>query len=83
MAQVPVSVAIGDTGLSPLQPWQLAQALTNTCLPRAFAVMPSLCEARGVSLLYRRNKGNGTWVVKASDGHVARGTLENGSGISE
>ncbi|MGY8679769.1 site-specific integrase [Bradyrhizobium sp. UFLA05-153] len=25
--------------------------------------------ARGVSLLYRRNKGNGTWVVKASDGH--------------
>jgi integrase len=28
---------------------------------------PSL--ARGVMLLYRRNKTNGTWVVKASDGH--------------
>ena len=25
--------------------------------------------ARGVSLLYRRNKTNGTWVLKASDGH--------------
>jgi integrase len=25
--------------------------------------------ARGVSLLYRRNRGNGTWVLKASDGH--------------
>ena len=25
----------------------------------------------GVVLLYRRNKGNGTWVVKASDGHGA------------
>jgi integrase len=28
---------------------------------------PSL--ARGVALLYRRNKKNGTWVLKASDGH--------------
>jgi integrase len=28
---------------------------------------PSL--ARGVSLLYRRNRTNGSWVVKASDGH--------------
>jgi integrase len=28
---------------------------------------PSL--ARGVVLLYRRNRGNGTWVLKASDGH--------------
>src|SRR6266436_2415546 len=28
---------------------------------------PSL--ARGVALLYRRNKTNGTWVLKASDGH--------------
>jgi integrase len=28
---------------------------------------PSL--ARGVMLLYRRNKGNGRWVLKASDGH--------------
>jgi integrase len=30
---------------------------------------PSL--ARGVSLLYRRNKTNGSWVLKASDGHGA------------
>jgi integrase len=30
---------------------------------------PSL--ARGVALLYRRNKGNGSWVVKASNGHGA------------
>ncbi|WP_247385697.1 MULTISPECIES: hypothetical protein [unclassified Bradyrhizobium] len=30
---------------------------------------PSL--ARGVSLLYRRNRTNGTWVVKASDRHGA------------
>jgi integrase len=28
---------------------------------------PSL--ARGISLLYRRCKGNGTWVLKAADGH--------------
>ena len=30
---------------------------------------PSL--ARGVALLYRRNKGSGSWVLKASDGHGA------------
>ena len=30
---------------------------------------PSL--ARGISLMYRRNKTNGTWVLKASDGHGA------------
>ena len=30
---------------------------------------PSL--ARGVSLMYRRNGTNGTWVIKASDGHGA------------
>lgn len=30
---------------------------------------PSL--ARGVALMYRRNKTNGTWVLKASDGHGA------------
>ncbi len=30
---------------------------------------PSL--ARGVALLYRRNKMNGSWVLKASDGHGA------------
>src|SRR5437588_10920199 len=28
---------------------------------------PSL--ARGVSLLYRRNKGGGAWIAKVSDGH--------------
>jgi integrase len=28
---------------------------------------PSL--ARGIALMYRRNKTNGTWVLKASDGH--------------
>jgi hypothetical protein len=30
---------------------------------------PSL--ARGMSLMYRRNKTNGSWVLKASDGHGA------------
>lgn len=30
---------------------------------------PSL--ARGISLMYRRNKTSGTWVLKASDGHGA------------
>jgi integrase len=30
---------------------------------------PSL--ARGISLMYRRNKTNGTWVLKCSDGHGA------------
>jgi integrase len=30
---------------------------------------PSL--ARGISLMYRRNGANGTWVLKASDGHGA------------
>jgi integrase len=30
---------------------------------------PSL--ARGISLMYRRNETNGTWVLKASDGHGA------------
>ena len=25
--------------------------------------------ARGTQLLYRRNKGNGTWVLKAANGH--------------
>jgi hypothetical protein len=25
--------------------------------------------ARGIHLLYRRNKGNGTWIAKASNGH--------------
>jgi integrase len=30
---------------------------------------PSL--ARGIALMYRRNKSNGTWVLKSSDGHGA------------
>src|SRR3954464_15009892 len=30
---------------------------------------PSL--ARGIALMYRRNKTNGTWVLKVSDGHGA------------
>src|SRR4029077_7350383 len=30
---------------------------------------PSL--ARGISLMYRRNRTNGTWVLKATDGHGA------------
>ena len=30
---------------------------------------PSL--ARGIALMYRRNKTNGTWVIKVSDGHGA------------
>ena len=30
---------------------------------------PSL--ARGILLMYRRNKTNGTWVLKVSDGHGA------------
>jgi len=29
--------------------------------------------ARGIHLLYRRNKGNGTWVVKAASGHGGYG----------
>jgi hypothetical protein len=34
--------------------------------------------ARGVSLLYRRNKTNGTWVLKASNGHGAYWTKSIG-----
>ncbi|WP_247337112.1 hypothetical protein [Bradyrhizobium sp. 147] len=37
---------------------------------------PSL--ARGVSLLYRRNKGSGAWVVKTSNGHGAYWTKASG-----
>ena len=59
-AQVPVSVAIGDTGLSPLQPWQLAQALANTFLPRASAVTPSLCEAGATGAVVAGRSGEGT-----------------------
>jgi integrase len=40
---------------------------------------PSL--ARGISLMYRRNKTNGTWVLKASDGHGAYWT--RGFGLAD
>jgi integrase len=40
---------------------------------------PSL--ARGISLMYRRNKTNGTWVLKASDGHGAYWT--KGFGLAD
>ena len=33
--------------------------------------VPGPTLARGISLMYRRNKTNGTWVLKASDGHGA------------
>src|SRR4030088_1616158 len=41
-ARVPVSVAKGVSGLSPVQPWQLTQAPWKTVLPRALAVPPLL-----------------------------------------
>src|SRR6202158_818752 len=45
-AQAPVSVANGEIELSPVQPWQLTQAPSNTILPRASAVLPpSRCDA--------------------------------------
>src|SRR4030081_1439356 len=45
-AQAPVSVAKGDSALSPVQPWQLTQAPWNTILPRGSGVPPpSLCDA--------------------------------------
>ncbi|MCK1709100.1 MULTISPECIES: tyrosine-type recombinase/integrase [unclassified Bradyrhizobium] len=40
---------------------------------------PSL--ARGISLMYRRNKTNGTWVLKASNGHGAYWT--NGFALAD
>ena len=47
-AHAPVSVAKGEIGLSPVQPWQLTQAPWNTIFPRGFGVLtPSLCEAGG------------------------------------
>ena len=39
-------VAKGEIGLSPVQPWQLTHAPSNTILPRGSGVVPpSLCEA--------------------------------------
>jgi integrase len=40
-------------------------------LPVRFKPYTGASLARGIMLLYRRNRGNGTWVVKASDGHGA------------
>lgn len=61
-----MSVAIGETGLSPLQPWQLAQVLAKMFLPRASAVTPSLCEA-----------GATGGVVAGRSGEGCAGTLRN------
>src|ERR1700722_18262084 len=44
-AQAPVSVAKGEIELSPVQPWQLTQAPSNTILPRGSGVPPCLCDA--------------------------------------
>src|SRR5689334_15137026 len=63
-AQAPVRVAIGETWLSPLQPWQLTQACWNTILPRASAVWPSLCPA-----------GAAGAIVAGRSGEVTAGTL--------
>ena len=35
------------------------------------APYPGPTLARGIALMYRRNQTNGTWVLKASDGHGA------------
>src|SRR5437764_12631395 len=44
-ARAPVSVAKAEIGLTPLQSWQLAQAPSNTSLPRESTVTgPTLCE---------------------------------------
>ena len=40
---------------------------------------PSL--ARGIMLLYRRNRTNGTWVVKAANGH--RGYWTKGFAVAD
>jgi hypothetical protein len=45
-AHAPVSVAKGEIELSPVQPWQLTQAPSNTIFPRGSGVLPpSLCDA--------------------------------------
>src|SRR6201999_492689 len=64
-AQAPVSVAKGDSALSPVQPWQLTQAPWNTILPRGSGVLPpSLCEA-----------GAGGAVVAGRSADAIAGTL--------
>jgi hypothetical protein len=40
-AALPVSVANGETALSPVQPWQLTQAPSKIFLPRRLAVTPN------------------------------------------
>src|SRR5262249_60925276 len=44
-ARTPLSMANGDMALSPVQPWQLAQAPSKTTLPRRSGDAPALCEA--------------------------------------
>src|SRR5260370_40819234 len=45
-ARAPVSVAKGESGLSPVQPWQLTQAPSNPILPRgSWVPPPSRCDA--------------------------------------
>src|SRR5258707_15759111 len=64
-AQPPVSVAKGESGLSPVQPWQLTQAPWNTILPRGSGVPPpSLCEG-----------GAGGANVAGRSGEAVAGTL--------
>jgi hypothetical protein len=64
-AVAPVSVAIGETGLSPVQPWQLTQPPSNTSFPRALSLPPpSLCEA-----------GAGDAGVADRSGEATAGTL--------
>src|ERR1700676_5815448 len=58
-AHAPVSVAKGEIGLSPVQPWQLTQAPSNTILPRGAGVPPSRCDgsAGGASVAGRSGEG--------------------------
>ena len=51
---------------SPLQPRNPHRAVEARRPPQTLSRSDL---ARGVQLMYRRNKTNGTWVLKASDGH--------------
>jgi hypothetical protein len=66
-AHAPVSVAKDEIGLSPVQPWQLTQAPSNSILPRASAEPPPcLCEAGagGASVAGRSGEAIGGTVRK-------------------
>ena len=64
-ARVPAIVAKGESGLTPVQSWQLAQASWNTFLPRASAVAaPALGEG-----------GAGGAMVAGRSGEATAGTL--------